>query len=171
MKLISKLAIGATIVTLMGCAMQGGIKNKTVVDKPDGTRITSTTTAKMPEHPASELLYTNTITGESLLVPKAQSEAEIEDVKQDGKNKRLFYAGIALIFIIGAVAFMAPNHLVSNKDASMVCLFAVLAFGAVRYVESSEKYMGYIIPVLIVGGAGWIAWDWVSNKKKEDNDS
>ena len=168
MKIAGKLAVGLIISTLLGCAIQGGMSNKTIVEKPDGTKITSVTKAQMPEHPAHEMNYTNSVTGESIVVPPAQSEAQIEDVKQDGKNKRLFYAGIALIFIIGAVAFMAPNHLVSNKDASMVCLFAVLAFGAVRYIESSEKYMGYIIPVVVVGAGGWIAWDWISNKKKEE---
>ena len=158
------------LFTLAGCATnrQGGIKNKTTILKPHGTEITSVTEAVQPTNPADKLIYTNFYTGEYVGVPESQSAAQMEDAKQDGKNKRLLYAGAALILVIGAVAFALPNQLVSNYDAIIICVIALVAFGSLRYVEASEQVMGYVLPVAIVAGVGWVAYRYVDSKKKED---
>jgi len=161
---MKRLLYALPILALVGCMATGVIKNETTTTKPDGTVTTSVTKAVLPKYPDGEATYTSP-TGETITLPKSQDQAKIEGTKGDAKNVRLLYIGAGILLIIGGIGLALPNYWVSNKDAAMVIAAALISFGALRFVESSEKIMGYVIPVAIVCGIGFIGFNYYKNRQ------
>jgi hypothetical protein len=156
------------LLLLAGCAQTGMIRSKIVTTYPDGAVTTTETVLRAPQNPRGSSSLISTTNGVTASLSASQSLADLEGVIQDGKNKRLLYAGCAALLLLGGIALALPNMLVSNKDAMLIMACGGAGFAVLRYVEASENYMGYVVPVAIVAGCVYISWQYISKKAKND---
>lgn len=146
---------------LIGCASV--MKNETTTTYPDGRTVTSKTFVRPPANPlgGSTMVLSNGFVNAG--VSGSQDKANINRANWVGRNNMLLYGGCALLILLGGLVMAFGSKLgITPKEANrdgIVCIsLGFCGFAALRWVESSEKVMAYVLPALIIGAVVFFAY-------------
>ncbi|MHC5062162.1 MAG: hypothetical protein ACYTFK_13950, partial [Planctomycetota bacterium] len=156
---MSKLLLIAFIF-MVGCTSTGLMTMTVEKLYPNGVVERTEIALKPPTAPLGDSYITSDTNGLRMALSGSQSEAGIQRVKGDSRNKGIMYGGCALLLVLGMVAFALPNGIVSNKDGLIISGVGLAGFAALRWIEASSPVMMWVLPIALIGGGVWLLLQW-----------
>lgn len=154
-------ALLAVIITAFtGCLNPADISSTKTTTFADGTHVEQKTKVRTPKYSKEGTYLVTTAEATDVFLGASQKVKDIEGAVGDAASKKIVYASLGLIMLLGAVALAMPNAMVSNKDALMIIGCGVIGFAIFRYVEASAKNMGFIIPLIAISSVAYLFWKW-----------
>ena len=165
--LATALLLIFTHLVIAGCVSNGnGIGYTRTTTLTNGTVVVEEVVVEQPSDPKDgAYLY---LTGEDFQAGTGAAQDASRKLReiQEGKTKRFKYMWCGLVVLLGVIAGFLPNYLVSNKDAAIGILAGLAGFAVVKWVDSSSGLMGILLPIVAVGGGGYLAWTYFKGKLK-----
>ena len=164
MKPPAALCLVVVSICLSGCALitPPDIQSERTMVYADGTTETVKTTVRTPRYSKEGSSVSISTNGVDAWVSSSQAAKDIEGALGDTKGKLLMYGICGLVIMAGIVVIFLRKD---NKDGYIICGIGVASFAAVRFIEASAKYMGIIIPIVVLAGGGYLFWLWRNGKK------
>ena len=101
----------------------------------------------------------------------AQDVSKKQKVIEEGKSKRAAYMWCGIVIIMGGLLLMLgalPMINLTNGKSNKIGLImigsGVAGIALIKYVDASASFMGWILPLAIVGSVGYIIWNHYKNK-------
>jgi len=107
----------------------------------------------------------------SVVIGSSQPAAEIGRAEGAKIRMRVVNIGLVLLFGLSLLVLFLPEWIVSNKDALIGMAGTAALFVVVRYAEASAPAMAWIVPVLALAAAAYLAWSWRAGRKRLPADS
>lgn len=154
------ITLSIYLVVLCGC-ISPSIKHYTYGD--DGALI-SKTIVSSTKYPAGDSYVFSTNGVVEARLSASQDAKLIIGATGQSRNMLVMYVMCGLIVLVGIGCFAAPNHIISNKDALIICGIGGVGFAVVTWVSAAAPIMKFVIPVVAVGALFYFGYQWMKKK-------
>lgn len=157
-----------------GCVggKKSGIDYTKMTTLTNGVVIIEETVVRQPSDPKEGSYLFTSPDGLQAGTGSAQDASKKQHEIEKGKSKRSAFMWCGIVIVLGGVLLMLgtiPALGLTNGKSNKVGLIMMGAGGAgiavVIWADAAAPFMGWLLPIAIVGGGGYIVWNYVQTKR------